>query len=298
MSSTVHIPILTAEILQLLAPQPGDCCIDATVDGGGHASAWLAATAPGGRLLGIDRDPELLAVANERLAPEVAAGRATLVGANFRELTEIAREAGFGSVQAIVFDLGVSSYHFDRSGRGFAFARPEPLDMRFESEGQTAAEIIAEASLDELTYIFRDYGEERFARRVAVGVTRRREREPITDTEQLLDVIRVALPANIRWQANRSAARIFQALRIAVNQEIDAVREAIPQALELLAPGGRLAVLSFHSLEDRIVKHLFADWAREGRVERLTKKPLRAGDAEIVENSRAASAKLRACRKL
>ncbi|HYD47422.1 MAG TPA: 16S rRNA (cytosine(1402)-N(4))-methyltransferase RsmH [Terriglobales bacterium] len=297
-ADAVHIPILTGEILSLLELQPGDRWIDATVDGGGHAGAMLAATAPDGKLLGIDRDPELLQVAQARLAAEVDAGRAVLRLGNFRELGEIAGAAGFGPVSAVLFDLGVSSYHFDRSGRGFAFAHNEPLDMRFDGSGDSAADVLAQASLEELRHIFRDYGEERFAHRIAVGVTRRRESEPIRDSATLLDVIRAALPRNIRWQANRSAARIFQALRIAVNDEIEAVREAVPQAFELLAPGGRLAVLSFHSLEDRIIKQYLVSLAQSGQAKVLTKKPLRATEAEIDANPRAGSAKLRVCQKL
>ena len=192
----------------------------------------------------------------------------------------------------------MSSYHFDRSGRGFAFARDEPLDMRFdptEPDSESAAEFLNRCDVGELAEIIRDYGEERFAGRIAAAVVRRR---PLRSTRQLYEVIESALPGKVRWQAARSAARVFQALRIAVNGELDAVREALPQALSLLAPGGRLAVLAFHSLEDRMVKQLFAAERRAGRIHSLTKRPLRAGDDEVQANPRAASAKLRVCERV
>ena len=301
MSDPVHIPILTAEILDLLELRPGDTCIDATVNGGGHAAAFLERTAPDGRVLGIDRDAGVLARAHERHADAIASGRLMLRHGNFRELGEIAAAAGFADVRAILFDVGVSSYHFDRSVRGFRFAEDEPLDMRFDTEDDvsvTAAELVADASVEDLTRIIRELGEERFASRIARSIVRARERAPIESTEALVDAIRAALPANVRWRWARSAARVFQGLRIAVNDELTAVEEALPQAFELLAADGRLAVLSFHSLEDRLVKRAFVSLRQRGLARILTKKPLRAATEETEANSRAASAKLRVCARV
>jgi 16S rRNA (cytosine1402-N4)-methyltransferase len=297
MNTPVHLPILTAELLTQLGLGPGARCIDATIDGGGHTAAMLEQTAPDGEVLGIDRDPELLTAVRRRLAGAVDAGRLHLASGSFGELTRIASARHFAPVQAIVFDLGVSSFHFDVSGRGFSFMRNEPLDMRFDAADasiETAADLLNSRDAEELAAIFRDFGEERFAGRIATTIVRRR---PLQTTTQLFDLIAGALPARVRWQAARSAARVFQALRIAVNDELDAISQALPQALSLLAPGGRLAVLSFHSLEDRLVKQLFVAERQAGRVRILTKRPLRAGEAEIRANPRAASAKLRVCER-
>lgn len=301
MNDAVHIPILTDTVLGLLELRPGDTCIDATVNGGGHTQAFLEHTAPGGRVLGIDRDPGVLAAAAERHAAPLASGALVLAHGNFRDIGAIATAHGFRDVRAVLFDVGVSSYHFDLSGRGFRFAADEPLDMRFDpddAETESAAEILDTRSLEELTRIFAELGEERFARRIAHGVIRQRESGPITTTAQLLDVVTRALPGNVRWRAARSAARVFQGLRIAVNDELTAIQAALPQAFGLLAPGGRLAVLSFHSLEDRIVKRTFVSLRSEGRARLLTKKPLRPMDSEVEANPRAASAKLRVCERL
>ena len=294
----VHRPILTAEILDLLQLSPGARCIDGTIDGGGHTAAILERTAPDGAVLGIDRDPELLTAVRRRLADAVDAGRLHLASGNFRELTRIATVRHFASVQAIVLDLGLSSFHFDVSGRGFSFMRNEPLDMRFNADdpsSESAAELLRTRSAAELEAIFGSFGEERYAGRIARSIAAQREREPVQTTQQLFDLVAAALPGKVRWRAARSAARVFQALRIAVNDELDAIAEVLPQALSLLAPGGRLAVLAFHSLEDRIVKRFFVAEQHAGRLRILTRKPLRPSDAEIAANPRAASAKLRVC---
>ena len=298
MNTPVHVPILTEVLLEHLQLRPGDRCIDATVDGGGHTAAMLARTAPDGCVLGIDRDPELLSGLRRRLASEIDGGRLRLACGSFRQLAEIAAAHEFAALRAVIFDVGVSSYHFDLSGRGFSFQRDEPLDMRFDPtdrSSESAADLLNSRDVEELETIFGGWGEERFSGRIARAVARAR---PLQTTSQLLEVITRALPGNVRWQAARSAARIFQALRIAVNDELDAIAAALPQALDLLAPQGRLAVLSFHSLEDRIVKQFFVAERQAGRVRILTKKPIRAGDEEIAANPRAGSAKLRVCERL
>jgi 16S rRNA (cytosine1402-N4)-methyltransferase len=301
MSGAVHLPVLTTALLDLLALAPGARCIDATIDGGGHTAAILDRTAPDGAVLGIDRDPELITAVRRTLAAAAEAGRLHLAAGNFRELTRIANARRFTPVQAVVLDLGVSSFHFDASGRGFSFMRDEPLDMRFDANDadcETAADILASRSVRELTGLFRQFGEERFAGRVAAAVVAERTRRPLRTTQQLFEVIAAALPGRVRWRAARSAARVFQALRIAVNDELDAVADVLPQALSLLAPGGRLGVLTFHSLEDRLVKHFLVAERQAGRLHIVTKKPLRPGDDELAANPRAASAKLRVAERL
>jgi len=301
MGDPIHIPVLLQPLLDHLQLTPGAHCIDATIDGGGHTRAILHRTAPHGTVLGIERDPAMLADVRSTLAEAVDAGRLRLTSGNFRELTNIATAQQFRPVHAIVFDLGVSSYHFDASARGFSFMRNEPLDMRFDPEDasiETAADIVNTRDRAELAAIFGGFGEERFAGRIASRIVRVREVAALRTTTELFDVIAAALPARIRWQAARSAARVFQALRIAVNDELDAIRAALPQALSLLEPGGRLAVIAFHSLEDRIVKQFFVAERQAGHVRILTKKPIRAGDQEIAANPRAGSAKLRVCERV
>jgi len=301
MTAPVHTPILTAELLEHLQLGPGARCIDATIDGGGHTAAMLERIAPEGEVLGIDRDAELLDRVRRVLNAAVEAGRLHLCAGDFRQLAQIAGAHQFAAVQAVIFDLGLSSYHFDLSGRGFSFQREEPLDMRFnpaEAGSESAADILDTHSAAELEAIFRRLGEERFSGRIARAVVAERRRASLRTTTQLLNLITAALPASVRWRAARSAARIFQALRISVNTELDAVAEALPQALSLLAPGGRLAVLSFHSLEDRLVKQFFVAERQTGRVRILTKKPVRPTEAEIAANPRAASAKLRVCERV
>jgi 16S rRNA (cytosine1402-N4)-methyltransferase len=300
MNASVHSPVLRRQVLELLAVRPGRHYVDATVDGGGHAGDILDASAPGGALLGIDRDAAILETTARRLGAYVDDGRLRLLHGSFRSLERHIVDEGFSPADGILFDLGLSSFHLDRSGRGFAFAADEPLDMRFDPQGgdESAAALLARASAGELTTILRTYGEERFASRIARTIVARRRAEPLRTTADLMRMIEISLPASTRWRAARHAARVFQALRIAVNDELGAIRDALPQALAALAPGGRLVVVSFHSLEDRLVKHFLRQAHAEGRARILTKKPLQPDEAEIAANPRSASAKLRAAERL
>jgi len=297
----MHIPVMLAEVLEQLAPRPGGRYVDATIDGGGHARAVLDASAPDGRLLGLDRDPTILTALRSSMADAIDAGRVVTVPASFAALGPVLSAHRFAPVDGILFDLGLSSFHLDASGRGFSFARDEPLDMRFDSTDtdlDSAADILATRSADELTALLRTYGEERFASRIARTIVARRRTAPLRSTSELLAAIEQSLPPQIRWRATRDAARVFQALRIAANDELAAVTAALPQALAALAPGGRLVVIAFHSLEDRLVKTFFRERQRAGELRILTRKPLQPSEAEIAANPRAASAKLRAAERV
>jgi 16S rRNA (cytosine1402-N4)-methyltransferase len=290
--------VLYEEVLEYLAPHGGGFrAIDCTVDGGGHSFGLLERSRPDGQLLGLDADPVALALARERLAP--FGSRVRLVNRNFRELRAVASEAQLPSVEAIVFDLGLSSLQLASSGRGFSFRGDEPLDMRFDpapaSGGLPAAELLNELPEVELERIIRGYGEEPRARRLAHAIVERRTSQPFARTGELLAVVATALgPARGRIHP---ATRVFQALRIAVNDELGALEAGLDAAVDLLSPGGRLAVISFHSLDDRIVKWRFREWAephdRPARVRILTRKPIVASAAETADNPRARSAKLR-----
>ncbi|MBX3028459.1 16S rRNA (cytosine(1402)-N(4))-methyltransferase RsmH [bacterium] len=296
----VHVPVLLRQVLDALAPRPGGRYVDATANGGGHLRAVLDACAPDGRVLGIDRDPEILTALAGRCAPAIDAGRLHLATGSFAALSRILAAHQFSPVDGILFDLGLSSFHLDASGRGFSYSRDEPLDMRFDPNddaSESAAEILASRDADELTAILRDYGEERFASRIARTIVARRREQPIATTGQLLAAIAQSLPPGARWRAARDAARVFQALRIAANDELEQIAEVLPQAAAALAPGGRVVVIAFHSLEDRMVKHFLRDQAAAGRLRLLHRKPIVADEAEIAANPRAASAKLRAAEK-
>ncbi len=293
----IHEPILVEEVLNLLDVRPGRRYIDATANGGGHTRAILETSAPDGRILAFDRDPGLIERMHVTHAQYIETSRLVPVHASFVHMEEVAARHSFLPVDGILFDLGLSSYHLDRSGRGFAFARNEPLDMRFDStdvDTPPASDWIAEASTDELVRTFRELGEERFASRIARTIAARRQHSAIATTTDLMEVIERSLPAKVRWRAARHAARTFQGLRIAVNDELATVRDALPVAWNCLAPNGRMAVISFHSLEDRLVKHFFRERHQQGEGTVLTKKPLSPGDQENARNPRAASAKLRA----
>jgi len=293
--SEYHRPALMAELLEYLALRPGMTVVDATVGGGGHAEAVLEKMGGQGKLIGIDRDAEAIAASRERLRRFGAA--VTLMQGKFSELESLLDLSGAEKVDRIYFDLGVSSRQFDQAGRGFSFAKDAPLDMRMDQgQGETAAELLKRLSEKELERIFREYGEERFARRVAKEVVRRREKgarlERTRDLAGLLEAV-----IGRRGQRVHPATRIFQALRIAVNHELEELFKGLGSSLNRLAPSGRMAVISYHSLEDRIVKNFFRDQQREGVLNILTKKPVTPGEDEIRSNPRARSAKLRAAER-
>lgn len=286
----MHIPVLLAETLLFLEPEAGKTFLDGTVGHGGHAEALLERIAPTGRLLGIDRDPRNLAVAKKRLA--AAGKRAVLVGGRYANLRSLAAANGFHAFDGILLDIGFSSAHVDDPTRGFSFLADGPLDMRYDpSEETKAAAIVNGWTKDELARLFRLYGEEPRAEPIAKLIVDARKRQRFTRTTHLAETIATAFP---RRGNRHPATLVFQALRIAVNDELEELKQALPEAIRLLKPGGRLAVISFHSLEDRIIKQFFAK--RDGW-EILTKRPMTASDQERRKNPRARSAKLRVIEK-
>jgi 16S rRNA (cytosine1402-N4)-methyltransferase len=312
-SGPAHVPVLLARTLELLAPAvdaPGAVLVDATLGLGGHSAALLERF-DSLRLVGLDRDPQALALAGQRLAP--FGDRATLVHAVYDELAEVLGRLGVARVQGVLFDLGVSSMQLDEAGRGFAYAQDAPLDMRMDqSRGTTAAEVVNTYSAAELARVLREYGEERFARRIADAVVRERVTEPFSGTARLAELVRSSIPAATRRTGGHPAKRTFQALRIEVNGELTALAGALPAAVDALAVGGRMVVLSYHSLEDRMVKRVLRAGAtstappdlpvvpaeHEPVLRLLTRGSEPASDQEIAENPRAASVRLRACERL
>ncbi len=309
-----HIPVLAEEVMSMLAPAPGSLQIDATLGGGGHTERILEATDPDGRLLGLDADGAAIARVDGRLRPRYG-DRLVLRQANFRELAGVARDAGFDAVDGTLFDLGLSSYQLADTGRGFGFRAGGPLDMRFDtSRGVPAADLLATLDVDELTALFRRYGEEPKAGRVARAIVEARSTAPVAMAEELAALIERVSPRNPRQPRRiHPATRVFQALRIAVNEELDALQEGLAAAVDLLRPGGRLVVLSYHSLEDRIVKRFFAAerrgcvcppelpvcvCGRNPRLRLLTRRSVTPTSGEIEANPRARSARLRAAERL
>jgi 16S rRNA (cytosine1402-N4)-methyltransferase len=300
-------------VVALLAPaleQPGAVLVDATLGLGGHSVALLD-RCPGARLVGLDRDPEALRRAAERLAG--FAGRTSLVHAVYDDLPRVMHDLGLQRVQGVLFDLGVSSMQLDEADRGFAYAVDAKLDMRMDpSTGRTAADILNSYSAPDLARLLRRYGEERFARQIADNVVRERARAPFESSARLVELIRASIPAAARRTGGNPAKRTFQALRIEVNDELAVLRRALPAAIEALALGGRVVVMSYQSLEDRIVKQALAEAARETapaglpvvptehqpHLRLLTRGAERAAAAEVSANPRAASVRLRAAERI
>ena len=291
-----HLPVLVDEVTFLLRPRRGGWVVDGTIGMGGHAERLLETAPPATRLLGLDRDPEAIARAGRRLAGFGA--RVTLRQGSFRSLRAHAEAAGVGAAETVLLDLGLSSYQLGESGRGFSFSREEPLDMRFDpTRGATAAELLNSLPADELARILGEYGEERHARRIARRVAETRVRAPFATTRDLVEAVQRSVPRAAWPRRLHVATRTFQAMRMAVNEELPALAEALPQAAELLAVGGRLGVISFHSGEDRIVKHTFRALAGAGYAP-IEPAPIQPGEDEISDNPRARSAKLRVLERL
>jgi 16S rRNA (cytosine1402-N4)-methyltransferase len=309
-----HLPVLAEEVLAMLAPRPGSLQIDATVGGGGHTERILEATNPDGRLLGLDADAAAITRVDGRLRPRFD-GRLVLRRANFRELAEVAPEAGFEAVDGCLFDLGLSSFQLADTERGFGFRAGGPLDMRFDTDrGVPAAELLATLDADELTALFRRYGEEPKAGRIARAIVDARRNAPVATAEELAALIDRVVPPNPRQpRRTHPATRVFQALRIAVNEELEALETGLAAAVDLLRPGGRLVVLSYHSLEDRIVKRFFAAerrgcvcppelpvcvCGRDPRLRLVTRRSVTPTPEEVAANPRSRSARLRAAERL
>jgi 16S rRNA (cytosine1402-N4)-methyltransferase len=284
-----HVSVLPAEVLAHLAPVPGQTVVDATVGAGGHARLLAERVAPNGRLIGLDRDPAMLELARRRLEGLPV----TLVHANFNRLRTVLDDLNVPAADAVLADLGVCSDQLDAAERGFSFQQAGPLDMRLDpEEGETAGELVGRLSERDLADLIYQYGEERFSRRIARRIVELRQRSPLETTEQLAELVRRCVPRpKGRRPTIDPATRVFQALRIAVNDELGALDRFLAVLPKCVRPGGRAAVISFHSLEDRRVKQAFRD--RE-RWEALTRKPVQADDEEVRNNPRARSAKLRA----
>ena len=311
MSEFHHVSVLLEECMEGLNIRPDGIYVDGTLGGAGHSSR-IAARLTTGMLIGIDRDPVALTAAGERLAP--FGDRVRLVHSNFCEMDTALQNLGIDGVDGILLDLGVSSPQLDDGQRGFSYMADAPLDMRMNGEDTLdARQIVNQWSYEELKRILYDYGEERFAPRIAAAICKRREEKEIETTLELVDIIRGAMPASALREKQHPAKRSFQAIRIAVNDELGSVERVMKKAVPLLKPGGRLAVITFHSLEDRIVKNAMAEAAKgctcprefpvcvcgkKPQVKLITRKPIVSGPEELERNPRARSAKLRICEKL
>lgn len=311
MSEFHHISVLLQECIDGLDIKPDGIYVDGTLGGAGH-SAQIAKRLTTGRLIGIDRDPVALAAATERLAPYEK--NVTLVHSNFCEMAQVLRELEISGVDGILLDLGVSSPQLDDGQRGFSYMTDAPLDMRMNSgDSLSAYEVVNTWSQEELKRILYTYGEERYAPQIAAAICRNRENKPISTTLELVDIIRSAMPPMALREKQHPAKRSFQAIRIAVNDELGAVETIMQDAVKLLNPGGRLAIITFHSLEDRIVKLGMNEWAKgctcppsfpicvcgkKPLVKLVNKKPITASQGELEVNPRSRSAKLRVCEKL
>jgi len=313
MADPRHVPVLLDRVVALLAPpleRPGSVLVDATLGLGGHSEAVLE-RCPNAHVIGIDRDPHALERCRERLAPFHQ--RLTLVHAVYDEIAPVLGDLGYPKVDGVLFDLGVSSMQLDLRQRGFAYAEDAPLDMRMDdTTGRTAADVLNTYSADELARVLREYGEERFARRIAEAVVRERTKEPFTRSARLVELIRDAIPAAARRSGGHPAKRTFQALRIEVNDELTTLRRALPAAIDAIGVGGRVVVMSYHSLEDRLTKRAFAvrttsdvppdlpfvPPGHEPALRLLTRGAEKASAEEVRHNPRAASVRLRAVERV
>jgi len=292
-----HNPVLTREVISFLNPAPGQIIVDATIGGAGHSAEILQRIIPGGMLIGIDRDEETLRLASERLKP--FEGSFKLVNKNFKYLKEVLKDIGVEKVNGIIFDLGISSIQMEAWQRGFSIKNDGPLDMRMDrNQALTAKDLVNRLSEMELSDTIRELGEERFHRRIAKRIVEERKKKEISTTAELTNVILRSIPYSRNKYKIHPATRTFQALRIRVNDELGAISQALRESPDVLQRGARVCVISFHSLEDRIVKNRFKEFKTNGVFNVLTKKPLTADENELVCNPRSRSAKLRAGERL
>ena len=312
MTQFSHKPVLLNEVMEYLLPERGGIFVDGTLGGGGHSEAILKGSPSSARLIGIDRDYDALSAATARLSP--FKGRFTPVHGNFFNMRGLLRQLDINSVDGILLDFGVSSFQLDTPERGFSYREEAPLDMRMDQTAPLTAETVVNTySFEDLCRILWDYGEERYARRIAERILRERESHPIRTTTELADIVCKAMPKQSRSEQQHPARRTFQAIRIEVNEELDGLKDAVCQAHDLLNPGGRLVILTFHSLEDRIVKQAFRSFenpctcppkapvcicGKKPTAKVLTRKPVCPGEPELADNPRASCSKLRAIEKL
>ena len=302
-----HLSVLPEEVIEGLKIDPSGIYVDGTLGGGGHAFLVAEKLSRGGKLIGIDRDAEAIEAAAKRLEPFM--GRVTIVKGNYENTKQILSDLGIDKVNGILLDLGVSSYQFDNKDRGFSYREDAPLDMRMDrSDVMTACDVVNTYSENELCRILKDYGEEKFAKNIAARIVKNREIAPIRTTFELTETIKASIPARFRETGGHPSKKTFQAIRIEVNRELDILKNVIGDLIDLLAPGGRLCIISFHSLEDRIVKQAFKEaedpcicppdfpvcvCGRKSKGSVVTRKPVTAGEEELENNQRAHSAKLR-----
>lgn len=284
----MHIPVLLNELIDYLNPKANENFIDCTLNGGGHTKAILEKIKPNGKVLGIEWDKEIFENIKKQNIERLIA-----VNDSYINLKEITEKNNFKNVSGIIFDLGMSSYQIDESERGFSFLKNQPLIMTYGDTQKTAKEIVNEYEEEKLEKIIREYGEEKFSRKIAKKIVLTRKIKPIETTHDLIEIIRQAIPGNQGHQKIHFATRTFQAIRIETNQELENIQTALPQAIDILNPGGKLAVISFHSLEDRIVKNFFKDQAKQGKATIITEKPIIPEEKEAQANPRARSSKLR-----
>ncbi len=289
----IHAPVMCAEVTEYLKLEPGKIILDCTIGGGGHSEAILERISPSGRLIGIDQDEGALKIARERLRRYESL--CTLVYDNFHNLDAVLGKIKITKVDGVLFDLGVSSFQFGDASRGFSIRLSGPLDMRMDRKGEstTAYKLVNGLPQDDIVHILRTFGEERWAKRIASRIVREREKAPIATTTQLAEIIVKAVPYSSAYQRIHPATRTFQALRIAVNGELSNLEEGITKAIGYLSRQARICVISFHSLEDRIVKHLFREFSKKDLLNILTQKPIRPTLQEVSRNPRSRSAKLR-----
>ncbi|MCU0650971.1 MAG: 16S rRNA (cytosine(1402)-N(4))-methyltransferase RsmH [Candidatus Omnitrophica bacterium] len=299
MTEQLHTPVMLAEVLEYLAPSPGKTIVDGTVGMGGHSLEIAKALAPQGRLIAVDRDKESLELAQERLKD--FSGLADFVHGNFSDIDEIAKTLKIDKIDGILLDLGVSTFQLSAAERGFSFTREGPLDMRLDRSSYISAyDLVNNLNEDEISNLLWSFGQERWHNRIAHRLVEERQKNPITTTAQLSDIVMRAIPPRFRRYHYRihPATRTFQAVRIAVNRELEALEQALAKTIPLLAPGGRICVISFHSLEDRVVKWAFRKASAANVLKILTPKPLTPAESEIQSNPSSRSSKFRAAEKI